>query len=731
MGPSAAADDFAPVGNPTLEISRASGPIKIDGELDDPAWRGAARAANFAEHQPGDQVQPPVETEAFITYDDDYLYAAFICQDDPGSIRASYCDRDRIFSDDVVFLLLDTYGDATWAYELAVNPYGIQGDLLWSPTGGEDSKFDMVYESAGKITDRGYQVEMAVPFSSLRFPVRSQQTWKVDFWRNHPRSSRRQYSWAALNRGDPCWPCQWGTITGLGDVKPGRGIELLPSVISYQAGQLDSMKSFVNDDPDGELSLGAKYAIRSNITAEATFNPDFSQIESDVAQIDVNTTFALSYPERRPFFQEGSDLFNTWLPAVYTRQINDPQFAGKFAARLDGASIIFLTARDEHSPIILPFEEESVYLLAGKSVSNIVRARCDVGDETYIGVLITDRRLDDGGSGTLASLDGQFRLTQHLRLQWQLMGSHTEEPDDTSMTSGLNEMLFDNKAHTAGFDGESFYGHGAVGNIEGRWRHVDFDVAYRENSPVLRVDNGFFTNNNARSVEFSTGYTFFFDNAFIEQFYPNVRGTTVWNFDGVKKEEWVSVQCEAQLKGQTSIHPQYLRTAELFRGVQFDDIWNLHFCMHSNCSNRLAFNFGANYGHRIARDEVVMGKETRLNGGLTIKPIDRLLIERSFDYIKSDHLDSGEELFAGYIMRTRVDCQATRRLSTRLVVQYNDFSETWEVDPLLTYRISPFSVFYIGSTYDYNDIPEENYSGEKWRLSSRQYFMKLQYLFQL
>jgi hypothetical protein len=324
-------DDWVPVAHPELQIHRTVGEIKIDGQLDDSGWRDAGRARNFVEHNPGDQTQPPVKTVALMTYDESNLYVAMICYDDPSTIRASYCERDRIFQDDYIVLALDTYGDAVWAYELSVNPYGIQGDLLWAQDGNEDEGFDLIYESAGAITDSGYQIEMAVPFRSLRFPDTPEQTWRVDFWRNHPRDSRRQYSWAKYDRGEQCWPCQWGVVTGIENVQPGRGIELMPSFVGYQAGEMhgdgtpQNPFNFENYDPDGQFSLYGKYSVKSNLTVEATYNPDFSQVEADAPQIDVNTTTALSYPERRPFFQEGSDLFRTIFSAVYTRSINDPR----------------------------------------------------------------------------------------------------------------------------------------------------------------------------------------------------------------------------------------------------------------------------------------------------------------------------------------------------------------------------------------------------------------------
>ena len=147
--------------------------------------------------------------------------SAWTCYDDPSEVRASFCERDQMFSGDCVLLCLDTFGEATLAYEIAANPYGIPGDLLYSSANGEDKTYDMNFETAGRITDIGWVAEMAIPFSSLRFPDRHEQVWRVDFWRNRPRGARYQYSWAAYDRDESCWPCEWGTITGISGVKPG------------------------------------------------------------------------------------------------------------------------------------------------------------------------------------------------------------------------------------------------------------------------------------------------------------------------------------------------------------------------------------------------------------------------------------------------------------------------------------------------------------------------------
>jgi len=733
--------DYIPIYHPELEISRAAGDIDIDGLLDDAGWQGAAKADNFAEHNPGDQTEPEVPTEVLITYNDDNLYVAWICYDDPAEVRATFCERDRIFNDDFVILCIDPFGDATLAYEICANPYGIPGDLLYSSANGEDSSYDMIFESAGRINGEGWIVEMEIPFASMRFPQQDEQAWRVDFWRNRPRESRYQYSWAAYDRDENCWPCKWGHVNGITGVKPGKGFELLPSVVSHQAGSLPDDGDFENSDVLTEVGLGLTYDISSEFTAEATINPDFSQVESDAAQIDVNSTFALFYPERRPFFQEGSDLFNTYFNAVYTRSINDPIGAGKVTGRKGSSSIAFLSARDDHSVIILPFEENSSFVENGKSFSNIVRARHDLGNQSHVGLIGTDRRFEGGGSGSLFGLDSQVRFGQSLALRMHALATHTEEVNDRGLTSGFIEDLvdagrdttFDEGQYTVALDGEQFWGHGLRGQLNYGASNWWADWSYQERSATFRADNGFEPQNNTRQTWVGSGYTFRFeDSKFLETIQPSFDSGRKWNFAGEQKDEWFNANFSVNLRAaQTSMHARYMRSNELFGNTQFDGIWLGHICLHSQPSEIVGFGGNFNIGDRIARYDLVMGDEISYGGWIDLKPLDRLFIAVNFNYISSENKATGEELFSGYITRSRINFQVTRELSTRFVVQYNDFAQRWEFDPLITYRLNPLSIFYIGSTMDREDLNLADDGRQGWHLTHRQYFMKLQYLFQL
>ncbi|UCC43005.1 MAG: carbohydrate binding family 9 domain-containing protein, partial [Candidatus Zixiibacteriota bacterium] len=434
-------DDWKPVFNPTMSTVRTSGPIKIDGDLSDPGWQGVGQVTNFVERFPGENTRPEVETKALITYNDEYLYVGFICYDDPSQIRATMCQRDQFNGDDAVRFMVDTYGEASIGYEFLVNPYGVQKDRLHSAQGG-GTGYDLIWESAATITSTGYQVEIAVPFRSIRFPGTDTQVWKVDFQRNRPRDSYYTYSWAANDRNEQCYMCKWGTVTGIADVYPGKGLEILPTMVGDQFGELPNWStdsSFRNENPDAEVSLGGKYSISSGMTLETYYNPDFSQIEADAAQIDVNSTIALFFPERRPFFQEGTDLFNTLFNSFYTRTVYDPLFAAKLTSRTDRNSMAFITAVDERSPYTVPLEEGGNTFDVGKSYVNMLRGKRAFTNGSEIGFMLTDRRFEGGGSGSIATVDGRIRLSRTYSIIGQFVAGHTTEPH--FFTDSLQGML--------------------------------------------------------------------------------------------------------------------------------------------------------------------------------------------------------------------------------------------------------------------------------------------------
>ena len=738
---SAAPLDFQPNWKPHLTIPRTSGPIEIDGRLDDAGWRGAARADNFAEVNPGDSVKPPVESEAWITYDDDNLYVALIAYDDPEDVRVSLRERDNIFSDDYFGVMLDTYGDLGWSYELFVNPIGVQGDLRMLSDGNEDMTFDIVWHSRGQVTDTGYHVEIAVPWSSLRFPDRDTQAWRLNFWRDQQRDVRRRYAWAAMDRDDDCFMCNFGSADGVSGIEARNRADIIVSALGVRSGSRvdgDPALAFEYDDPTAKLSANVRYGLTTSSSAELTVNPDFSQIESDAGQIDVNEPFALFFPERRPFFQEGSDLYQTWIDAIYTRSINDPDGAAKFTGQFGKTSVLYLAGFDDQSPIIVPSEERSWAFLGDQSVNNIVRARRNYGEGSMFGALATNRTFtgDLDGSNTVFGFDGRHRLTPQLQIEYQALLSHTKEPTDVGISDDIGDATFDRGAHTFAFDGESFWGNAAYVSLERSGRTWNSDFDYWEYAPTFRTDNGFTTRNDSRRVELWEGVNFRPNRSALLAWGAGGDVGRIWNHQGQFKDEWVSPSMYFNFVKQINVNVDGVVSRERFRDIVFDGIRRLSLNIDTRPSEFIRGGVGVSRGRLIRRtfsETPVLGDALSGEIYASIKPSSRLVIEPSWSYsrMREQEKDGGDTLFDGYILRTRASYQFTREFYARLVVEYNEFSDRLDVEPLLTYRVNPFTVFFLGATNNYAYGADDASADPTWSSMNRQFFAKFQYLLRM
>jgi hypothetical protein len=711
----------------SVGIQRAAGPIQIDAELDDPGWVGAARITGFVERTPREGAEPPVRTEVLLTYDETNLYVAIVAHDpNPEEIRAALQPRDQLWSDDWVGVLIDPYGDASLGYYFLSNPIGVQADLQLTPR-SEDTSIDFVFTSRGRITSGGYVVEMAIPFRSLRVPDRDVQDWGIMFVRTYPRSSRHYITWPAWSRNNPCQLCELARLGGLQGIRTGGNPEVLPSVVAAQAGRLrdpSDPRSFENGAVRAQPSLGLKYTFQRGWTAEATLNPDFSQVESDAAQIDVNTTFALFYPERRPFFQEGMDLFRTPLDVFYSRSINAPQAATKLTGRTGRTSIGYIGARDEHTPFVVPFAERTAVLQAGESFTNVLRLQHNRG-ASHVGALLTDRRIDGGGSGTTVGLDAEHRFGEVYSVSGHLVLSHTREPDDPDLSARLPDLTFGVGRHTAAFDGESFAGHAGFVRVARDARTWSWNVLYLEVSPTYRADTGFQTQNDFRRATGWTGVTFYPNRPFLERISGSLFGGSYWNFQDVRIQDVFSPMISATLPRQTTVSLNTTLRQEVFRGVELTGIRDYSLSVNSNFSAAVRGGFALGTGRRVARTLAVpeVGEGRNATVVATIQPVRRLVIQPSFSYQELNRL-SGEEVFGGYIARTRFSLQLNREFNLRTVLQYNQFRDRLDVEPLLMYQLNPFTIFYVGSTFGSSQFDEYGFVA-----TDRQYFAKFQYLF--
>ncbi len=738
------APDFQPQFKPTLEIHPAAGPIRIDGNLTDAGWQGAARATGFAEHSPGDQIAPPVESEAWVTYDKENLYLAFVAYDDPATIRVSLQERDQIWHDDYFGLMLDTYGDSNWGYEFFVNPLGIQGDLRMHSGGEEDLSYDLIWYSRGQVTEHGYQVEVAIPFASLRFPRREVQTWRVNFWRDRQREVRRQIAWAATNRDDPCWMCQWGTLTGIRDIDPPRNLEIIASAIGTQSGaraeDASADEGLHYADPEAEASVNLRYALTSTSSAELAINPDFSQIESDAGRIDVNEPFTIFYEEKRPFFLEGSELYRTPLSAVYTRSISNPAAAAKVLGSRGRTSVAWICARDEDAPVILPLEERSFFVTAGETTVNLLRVQRAFATDDHVGALFTDRRYELGGHGTLAGLDGAVRLLRHWRTRAQVLASRAREPNAPEVTADLPSLTFDHGNHTIAFDGERFDGHALYAALDRNGRLWNGTLEYDDRHPAFRADNGFITRTDYRMLSTWNGLEFRPNGTLVVSWEPSLMLARLWDSAGRFQDEWVEAALGAQLKQQTNLEVEGLLSRERFREHVFPGIRRVTFSASTRPSETIGLAAEFEFGRVIYRTfdpnaEPFLGRAIEASLEANLKLLTRLALATTFAYERMKEPDANVLVYDGWILRNRLDLQVTREVSVRVVTEVDNFDDRFAFEPLLTCRLNAFSVLYLGMADAYFRSPEspEGEPGEarSWDLGGRQIFGKIQYLLRI
>ncbi|HEY7409721.1 MAG TPA: DUF5916 domain-containing protein [Vicinamibacteria bacterium] len=494
----AAATPAPPAPPPPLSVQRAAGPITVDGLLDDPGWQGAAAIDRFYETQPGDNLEPPVGTVAWVAYDEGYFYIAVKCLDpDPGRIRAPFVERDNVLgTDDNVAIFLDTRNDRRSAVELRVNPRGIQGDAVFSDANfSEDFSPDFYYDSAARITAEGWQAELRVPFSTLRYPSADPQDWGIRIWRNYPREFRYAIYSTPEPRGSNCYVCHLATLTGL------RGLPTASSLlfVPYATGQHVAEASAAGEplgDGEGEADAGLdlKWTPSAESALDLTVNPDFSQVEADVAQIATNERFALFYPEKRPFFLEGVDLFATPIQAVYSRTITSPRGGLRLTGKRGRSSYTGLVSHDRGGGlVVLPGPLSSGFAAQDyESWVGIGRVRHDLG-RSFVGVVATGRVIDGGGHNWVAGPDFQWRSARD-RITGQLLWGDTRTPVRPDLA--------------AEWDGRYLGGHALSLDWDHDTRTWSYGAEYRDFGDGFRDDQGFVPQVGYRQGEAEAGYSF-------------------------------------------------------------------------------------------------------------------------------------------------------------------------------------------------------------------------------
>jgi len=479
-----------------IRILGTSDRVKIDGVLDEKAWEQALVMELKYEVQPGENIDPPVRTEVLFMYGKTHFYVGFRAYDpDPSGIRAFFRERDKIGGDDWVAISLDTFNDQRHSYGFYCNPFGIQLDEIAAPEGGGES-WDAIWDSAGRLTKEGYVVEMAIPFSSLRFQrINGDQVWGVDAIRSYPRNVRHLISLFPWDRSNNCYMCQAEKVVGFAGASPGKNIELDPTLMGILTQQRENFTQgdFVATTDKIEPGLTARWGITPSLTLSAAVNPDFSNVEADVTQLDINRRFAIYYPEKRPFFLEGASIFNTLFSAVYTRSLADPEWGIKVTGKEGANAVGFFTVRDHMTNLLLPGSQgsRSVSLDPGV-VGTVLRYRRDVGRSSTVGILATDRE-GEGYFNRLAGIDGDLKVTPKDRIRFQFLGSRTHYPDRIAADYGQPQDSFLGSAL------DLYYIHDT--------RTFDWFIDYSDIGANFRADLGFMPQADFRNLQLGGSHT--------------------------------------------------------------------------------------------------------------------------------------------------------------------------------------------------------------------------------
>ena len=718
-------------GRPTVRPARTDTPPDLDGRLDDLVWRHAAKITQFTQESPLEGSPATEDTEVYIAYDDDNMYFGFYLHySDPSMMRANRVDRDRAFQDDLITIYIDTFLDQQRSFEFDLNAYNVQGDgIVNSSRGGRggggippaDRSWDTLYYSAAEIVEDGYIAEMAIPFKSIRYPRRERgvpHQWGFQIVREIKSKNQENDVWAPMSRDQSGFMRQMGVMEGMMDLSTSRNLEFLPTFTAIQFGSLDdSTGGFVNQDADPEAGLNVKYGVTSNLTADFTINPDFSQIESDRPQVEVNRRFPLFFRELRPFFVEGAEIFDFPGPVtfVHTRTIVDPVWGAKLTGKAGRFAIGVLTANDEAPGNVDDVTDPRF----GATAQNFIgRVKYDVYSESHLGAIFTDREFLDSSS-MLGGVDGSFRLSRSRSTNFRVIGTRHRD-----------------------LDGVERGGHVYDASISDNGRNLSWFTAAFEISPDFDTEVGFVRRVDQRRVLGNVSYRWWPEH-WIINWGPRLNYGRNWNFDDVLEDENASLGINLNFAKNIRFNTDVSRDMERFGGIDF---FKTEYSIGGGVNTSRAFSIGGNYstGDRIFFDVTnpFLGTGTRAGFNVTVRPFARLSSQINANVSRlTDPRNGDVEVFDVKIYRAQSVLTFSDRLLMRNITEYNTFDKELDVNVLFTYRINAGTVFYFGyddhyrqadrleGDLDGDGIREQLFFTDELRRTNRAIFTKLRYLF--
>ena len=707
--------------------------INIDGIIDTKEWEASEKVELDFEVDPGKNIPPKEQTIAYITYSDTHLYLAIHAFADPKKIRASVRSRDDfgLIGDDFVLLRLDTYADGRNNYLLLSNAFGSQLDAraINALTDEEryDVSFNLEYETQGTIVSDGYQVEYKIPFSSIPFPNGIDQEWHFNITRQAfrdgiPIDIRSQ----SFDRTDPCQVCQTTDKLVLKNLVIKKRIELLPYVAAGIGGAKNSINGALKyDEIKPNIGVGLNFDLNKNSTLELTLNPDFSQVEADVTQIDINSSVALEYPERRPFFNRGTDIVQYSNGAFYSRSINNPLLSSKFISQGKKERMYFLTALDQNSVYQIAAEDRS-YLGTGKqSFINVMRYQRLFNKNSRMGLFSSNRFYEKGGYGNLFGTDGWFLFSKKWRFTYEFFFNVNEEPvaDWIDTESRIQQR-------TIRLDGERFKGSSLYFQLYRNTEHWKSYVSLRDLSPNYQADVGFVVKNNRRWATFYHIYQNFLNKEGLQFFSFGTKADINYTYQDYLKA--ISVDGIISISTYFNTIINYTYDWDIFKnflGRNYRNVGKSELQINSNPSESISLNLMMTFGKDLAYNEEIpeVGNDFSLFFMPGIQLSNKLRLSPSIRYALLKNLNKNEHYYKGAISRFSIRYQFDNFFNIRLVSEYNSFTERFFIQPLIQWNPKPSTVFYVGGNQ--NSLNEFNSElNPLFRVDQTQFFLKFQYL---
>lgn len=715
-----------------LTIPRVSTPPQLADYLDGIARPDEVAVTTFVQREPGDGVPASQHTEAYLSYDDEHLYVVFVARDrEPGQVRASLTRREGFGNDDFVGVMLDTFRDRRRAYLFMVNPLGVQLDGVTTDNERDDDfSFDTVWQSEGRLTPFGFVVRIAIPFKSLRFRNAPEQEWGIALARAIRRNNETSF-WPYITQRVAGAVQQLAPAQGLRNISPGRNVQFIPYAAFAAARFLDQDRPAFVSDADGRAGVDGKFVIKDAVTVDLTFNPDFSQVESDEPQVTINQRFEVFFPEKRPFFIENASYFQTPINLFFSRRIADPQGGVRVTARTGGWAIAGL-AIDDRAPgqRIDPGEPGA----GDRTGIGVLRLQRDLPGQSTVGVLATSRRFASSDSRVVA-VDGRYKVSDTWTATAQAAYS------DVQNASGSRRS-----------------GPALTFELDRTGRNWGAFVRYEDISPGFAAPVGFVPRVDMRRVFPFVRYTWFPEQRALVSIRPELSGEMLWDHGGTLTDWETNAELQLEFTGQTEVELGYTESMERFSGMEFRK-GAMSFRAETARWKWLEVSAAVDRGQEInffpsAGVLPFLADGTEAEMSVALKPMPQLRIDQTYLFTRlaarADlaSVRPGAVIVDNHIWRSRASYQFTRSLSLRAIADYAavlpdtrliDLSreKRFTADVLATYLVNPWTAVYVGYTDGYGNLDIEPVSQRLRATDSlfnplgRQVFVKLSYLFRL